>query len=151
LIDLKIAKPQLPPGPEECWLYYPIRETKLYTFAVFGLRKGQKLPLHDHPKMTVLMKPLFGKIHVRSFDDRKFLGDQEIENPEILEIGKDTGDIHEISAVHSDCAFADIVFPPYDLTGPRAISYFEEVGDGQTLRKISLPKESRSILVNEWK
>jgi cysteamine dioxygenase len=152
--DLGITAPSLPSGPSDRWVYFPIAEEREFTLAVFGLRKGQKLPLHDHPEMTVFMKPLFGTLRIRSFACNEHLVitntiQQIAKFPEIIEIGTNTPNIHEIPA-EDDCAFADIVFPPYTIFGQRAITYFQVSQSGTRLEKIPMTSDNKSVLVTKW-
>jgi hypothetical protein len=161
LIDFGIANPRLPSWPSrESWIYYPIEENRKFVFAVFGLRAGQTLPMHNHPEMTVLMKPLFGEISIRSFvsDGPVSRGllrvrDERItqltESSGVLEIPDNSGDVHEIRAL-TDCAFADVVFPPYDEHGERAISYFAGTNDKLYLALVPPSSDNRSVLVKYW-
>jgi len=43
-----------------------------FTVGIFLIPKGQRLPLHDHPGMTVLSKVLFGTLKVNSFDKAEY-------------------------------------------------------------------------------
>lgn len=48
--------------------FVEIADWPQYTVGIFLVPKGRKLPLHDHPGMTVLSKVLFGKMAITSFD-----------------------------------------------------------------------------------
>jgi len=48
--------------------YLHICETKHFSMGVFVLGKGARIPLHDHPDMTVLSKILVGDVRVWSYD-----------------------------------------------------------------------------------
>ena len=41
---------------------------------MFFIRKGTRMPLHDHPNMCVFFRMLFGKLNVQTYDkvDEKF-------------------------------------------------------------------------------
>lgn len=45
-----------------------------YRLVLFFIKKGTRMPLHDHPNMCVFFRMLFGKLNYRSFDkvDTKF-------------------------------------------------------------------------------
>jgi hypothetical protein len=49
-------------------VYTDIVESDKYTMCIFTLPTGAKLPLHDHPHMTVLSKVLWGEMKVTAFD-----------------------------------------------------------------------------------
>ena len=48
--------------------YLGIVEHADYAIATFVLAPGARIPLHDHPGMTVLSKLLFGRLRVTSYD-----------------------------------------------------------------------------------
>jgi quercetin dioxygenase-like cupin family protein len=45
-----------------------------YRLVLFFLKKGTKMPLHDHPNMCVFFRMLFGRLNFRSYDkiDEKY-------------------------------------------------------------------------------
>ena len=45
-----------------------------YRLVLFFIKKGQVMPLHDHPNMSVYFKLMFGKLRFTSYDkvDEKF-------------------------------------------------------------------------------
>jgi hypothetical protein len=45
-----------------------------YRLVLFFIKKGQIMPLHDHPNMSVYFKLMFGSLELHSFDkvDEKF-------------------------------------------------------------------------------
>jgi hypothetical protein len=45
-----------------------------YRLVLFFIKKGAKMPLHDHPNMCVFFRMMFGKLNYRSYDkvDDKF-------------------------------------------------------------------------------
>ena len=45
-----------------------------YRLVLFFIKKGMKMPLHDHPNMSVYFKLLFGKLNMTAYDkiDEKF-------------------------------------------------------------------------------
>eukprot|EP00434_Breviolum_minutum_P012836 symbB.v1.2.011315.t1/scaffold755.1/size165019/13 len=130
------------------------------TVCIFLMRKGARIPAHDHPGMHVFGRLLFGSMRVKSWDlideDPGELKDAPLEayyygaqvlgphpctyglGPEemMLEVLKrhvlratlllflQEGNIHEIEAVE-DCAFFDILTPPYNPRGGRDCTYFD--------------------------
>lgn len=46
-----------------------------YRLVLFFIKKGQVMPLHDHPNMSVYFKLMFGKLSYHSYDkiDSKFV------------------------------------------------------------------------------
>jgi len=82
------------------------------------------MPLHDHPGMHVYGRLLFGRLAVRNYDPQENqTGDirkarlQKAEclgpEPTTYSLGPDDGNLHEMCA-GEDCAFLDIITPPYD-------------------------------------
>jgi quercetin dioxygenase-like cupin family protein len=47
--------------------YYCISESEDYTIAVFILKKGETMPIHDHPLMTVFTKVLKGEALISTY------------------------------------------------------------------------------------
>ncbi|KAJ3015595.1 UNVERIFIED_CONTAM: hypothetical protein HDU68_012651 [Siphonaria sp. JEL0065] len=45
--------------------YYNIYECNDFNFGAFVIRKGQTMPIHDHPNMTVFTKLIHGDLHVK--------------------------------------------------------------------------------------
>lgn len=45
-----------------------------YRLVLFFIKKGTRMPLHDHPNMCVFFRMMFGKLNYRSYDkiDEKF-------------------------------------------------------------------------------
>jgi len=119
-----------------------IYEGDVFTLGIFIIRKGNSLPLHDHPGMFGVCKPLFGTLKLTSYqrvDKMNFQNHSLIpvkKLPEkILEADNDTtecevltpafGNYHSISAVRGDAAIFDILAPPY--TNGRDCSYYREL------------------------
>lgn len=141
--DLEIFS--VPQFPKKVWFYYPIRETEVYTLAVFALPKGTRLPLHDHPNMTVLCKPILGRLAQRISTSR----DEVLRSTGIVSSGDpcyivEAGTIHELEALE-DSAFVDLVLPPYNEEhDERKIKYFE-CTEGGKLVQSAMPRSNVSI------
>jgi quercetin dioxygenase-like cupin family protein len=45
-----------------------------YRLVLFFIKKGARMPLHDHPNMCVFFRMMFGKLNYKSYDkiDEKF-------------------------------------------------------------------------------
>ncbi len=45
-----------------------------YRLVLFFVKKGTKMPLHDHPNMCVFFRMMFGRLNYRAYDkiDEKF-------------------------------------------------------------------------------
>ncbi|CAE6929013.1 unnamed protein product [Symbiodinium sp. CCMP2592] len=111
------------------------------TICIFLLRAGAQIPAHDHPGMHVFGRLLFGRMRVRSYDfidggesgvggsdepRRAHYYGEEVLGPAPVTygLGPEEGNIHQIEAV-DDCAFFDILTPPYNPCGGRNCNYFE--------------------------
>ncbi|XP_071486887.1 2-aminoethanethiol dioxygenase-like [Diadema antillarum] len=149
------AAPSAPVG------YMHLFEDGVMTMGVFILREGSRIPLHNHPGMHGLLKVLYGKIKVRTFnvitDDwtnmtiPKFEGfpenvqpkphtlvptllgiDQEINaSSETVLLTPRTGNYHSLEPVDGAAAFLDILSPPYDPVIGRDCYYFRELQNSQ--------------------
>lgn len=106
------------------------------TICIFILRAGAHIPLHDHPGMRVFGRHLFGRMMVRSFDllpaqhcqqgprPACWRGDSILgPEPATYGLGPDQGNIHELHAL-DNCAFFDIITPPYDARAGRHCTYY---------------------------
>lgn len=110
-------------------LYMNIYESSLISFSLFLIRKGQSLPIHNHPNMNGLIKVIHGEGSIKSFttinntDNTNSLVKTKLnytkiitENTsEILSLDPINNNIHEISASeNTDLAFLDLLIPPYE-------------------------------------
>lgn len=113
------------------------------TVAVFVLRKGSRLPLHDHPGMFGLLKVIHGEVKINTYtplnrsqytaptslQDRlnskygkiinvypsKYEGTKLCsETDECSVITPNSRSIHEIHAESGTAAFLDVLSPPYN-------------------------------------
>jgi hypothetical protein len=48
--------------------YLDIHDDAAMTIGIFQLPPGARMPLHDHPGMTVFSRLLYGTLHVRAYD-----------------------------------------------------------------------------------
>jgi hypothetical protein len=60
----QLGVPQADLSATESILYTEIAACDKYTMCIFTLPAGAKLPLHDHPDMTVFSKVLWGEMQV---------------------------------------------------------------------------------------
>ncbi|XP_033109752.1 2-aminoethanethiol dioxygenase-like [Anneissia japonica] len=135
--------------------YMEIYEDKVLTMGIFLLRKGSRIPLHDHPGMYGFCRVLYGTISVESFShiDKDI---SELNVPEFEEFqdkpGPDMrfltptkhnqsgefssntgtcvllpriGNYHELKAVDGPAAFLDILAPPYEPERGRDCLYYK--------------------------
>ena len=123
-----------------------------YRLVLFFIKKGTRMPLHDHPNMCVFFRMMFGKLNYRGYDklDEKFrynkfsldeyheLLDQKkriaakvsmramLHGPQFMMVRPSTNNLHEFIAEENTCFF-DICLPNYTSDSLRRITYFKEV------------------------
>ena len=129
--------------------YLGIVENEEYAIAAFLLKQGAKIPLHDHPNMTVLSRVVCGSLQVTSFDvgaDGKARRSSSImtsaDGPAALFPCQDN--VHEFQAGADGACVLDVIVPPYDEDAGRACHYFEAVslrGGVFELREIPEPAD----------
>jgi len=129
--------------------YLGIVENDEYAIAAFVLAPHAKIPLHDHPGMTVLSSVISGSMRVTSFDvgaDGKARRSSSImtsaDGPAALYPHQNN--VHEFRAGADGACVLDVIVPPYDEDSGRACHYFEAaaIGDGVfRLREIPEPAD----------
>ncbi|CAK8530722.1 unnamed protein product [Lathyrus sativus] len=124
--------------------YIHLHECDKFSIGIFCMSPGSLIPLHDHPRMTVLSKVLYGSLLVKAFDwidlpasynlsqgaarPAKHVRDCQMTAPcdtTILHPNRG-GNLHCFKAV-TPCALFDILSPPYSLEeeeNGRNCSYF---------------------------
>ncbi|KAK9130107.1 hypothetical protein Sjap_010594 [Stephania japonica] len=118
--------------------YIHIYECDDFSIGVFCFTQGAKLPLHDHPGMTVLSKVLYGSLHIKAYDWLKMssshsktvgfaktVGDGVFESPcEASALFPTTGgNIHSLEAL-TPSAILDVLYPPYSEEFGRPSKYY---------------------------
>ena len=129
--------------------YLGIVEHADYAIAAFVLAPHAKIPLHDHPGMTVLSSVISGSMHVTSFDvgaDGKARRSSSImtsaDGPAAL--FPCVNNVHEFQAGDAGAVVLDVIVPPYDEDSGRDCHYFEAaaIGDGVfRLREVPEPAD----------
>ena len=129
--------------------YLGIVENDEYAIAAFALAPGAKIPLHDHPGMTVLSRVVCGSLQVTSFDvgadgkaRRSISAMTSADGPAALFPCQDN--VHEFRAGADGACVLDVIVPPYDDDAGRACHYFETaaIGDGVfRLREVPEPAD----------
>ncbi|XP_066957573.1 2-aminoethanethiol dioxygenase [Macrobrachium rosenbergii] len=136
--------------------YMQVYEDNDVTICVFILKRGVRLPLHDHPGMFGMLKVIHGSVSVQSYShtNTESLEEklQEILNTrpsagvcpatkhqKVLVTASDKAcrltpnsqNIHEIHSIDGPAAFLDILSPPYGtdkrLGVERDCHYYQEV------------------------
>ena len=135
-------------SPGAC-TYLGIVENDEYAIAGFLLKPGAKIPLHDHPNMTVLSRVVRGSLRVTSFDvgadgkaRRSISLMTSADGPAAL--FPSVNNVHEFQAGAGGAVVLDVIVPPYDEDAGRACHYFEAVslrGGVFELREIPEPAD----------
>lgn len=129
--------------------YLHIHEDATLSLGIFLLPAGTRIPLHNHPGMTVLSRVLYGQLHVTSYDWRDHASDSDPGTPraavpvlDVVQGSNDVpvvlfptfgGNIHQFDAV-TDCAVLDLLSPPYSTDDGRDCTYYRvttTTGNGQ--------------------
>ncbi|KAL4431942.1 hypothetical protein ABPG77_000209 [Micractinium sp. CCAP 211/92] len=144
-------------GAAECQPRPPITYLLIYederiSLGVFCLPARARIPLHNHPGMTVMSRVLYGQMHVSSYDwlhpagegggggveedrlprpartvlDRTFTNGDA---PAVL-FPRDGGNIHQFTAL-TDCAVLDLMSPPYSTEDGRDCTYYSVLPAGK--------------------
>ena len=109
--------------------------------SIFIIPKKCKLPLHDHPNMSVLSKVIKGNVKMRSFNignDHLIKSGKKVFPANITDdITKTTKDnswfltpsisnIHEFEATDETAVVFDVLMPPYSDENGRPCHFYEE-------------------------
>ncbi|KAI7844684.1 hypothetical protein COHA_001772 [Chlorella ohadii] len=139
--------------------YLLIYEDSRVSLGIFCLPARARIPLHNHPGMTVLSRVLYGRMHVCSYDwAQPELGPDAAlprrarvvldatlaagDQPAVL-FPSAGGNIHEFTAL-TDCAVLDLMSPPYSTDEGRDCTYYAVVGEGG--QQAAAPPEAGVLL-----
>ncbi|KAK7079240.1 hypothetical protein SK128_006067 [Halocaridina rubra] len=154
--------------------YMQLYEDNDVTICVFILKRGVRLPLHDHPGMFGILKVIHGVVSVQSYShftseslDSKL---QSLLNAKTLNgvfpatkhpkvkistsdpacrLSPDTQNMHEIFSEDGPAAFLDILSPPYGtdkrLGIERDCHYYQEL---EPFRVSSAPSNDMTLLIS---
>jgi hypothetical protein len=107
------------------------------------MQKYHEMPLHDHPKMTVFIKVLSGKLLLSSYEliesDGKQLKAKKITKiitPDMEDsfmiLSPDQGPtMHRFVSLEENTVFLDIIGPPYN-DEDRGCTYYEDESENNT-------------------
>jgi cysteamine dioxygenase len=134
--------------------YLRLHDEEDFTVGAFVFDRGQAIPLHNHPGMTVAMRCLFGETRITSYDfvdDKARLSTAEAIRGrgvelEVLQASDEVvsaadgargatrilypnkANVHSLFAL-SACAMLEVQTPPYRVGQGRDCHYFELVHD----------------------
>lgn len=138
--------------------YVHLWEDRTMCMGVFVLKRGARLPLHNHPNMFGVLKVIHGTVHMESFSltnnetpvpeniskqlkpwQSSHIKHVKIESSSEVSVDSDccvltpqTGNIHEIRSVNGPAAFLDILAPPYDHeTRSRVCHYYRKLQENE--------------------
>lgn len=116
------------------WDYEDLLSSDSVHIKLLLIPKGNRIPIHDHPGMHVLLKVIWGKMHIQAWDwarEHPFSGlvrstiDCEMDgSSQPSMIFPEKNNIHTMTAVE-DCAFLDICSPFYDESEGRKCTYYD--------------------------
>lgn len=129
------------PTPRPGWSSTGLYEDAMSEVRAFWLRRGEQIPLHDHPGMTVYMRVLAGALRVRSFtrlhsDYAECTGDALVtpDSP-VWRVAPERDNLHAIEA-REDSVFLDVLRPRYDPGAGRECRYYEALSAGGALFRL---------------
>ncbi|KMZ63780.1 Cysteamine dioxygenase [Zostera marina] len=124
--------------------YIHLFESDHFSIGIFCLPAGSVIPLHNHPRMTVFSKLLFGSMHIKSYDwtvaddskphleaPRSPLRLAKVKTNAVFTAPCDTsilypttgGNMHCFTAM-TPCAVIDVLGPPYSDYEGRHCAYY---------------------------
>ncbi|XP_070497377.1 2-aminoethanethiol dioxygenase [Chironomus tepperi] len=98
-----------------------------FSMSIFIIDENYKMPLHDHPNMTGMLKVISGKLKAECYtqiptdkENGRLEKIVRVEQPKILSetseaavLYPDNCNFHELTALEGPAAFFDILSPPY--------------------------------------
>lgn len=131
--DLSQRMEQLNRG--RSWSFDELYQHPNFHINLLMIPKGKMIPLHDHPKMHVLLKVLWGNLHLTSYDWAEEFPYEGIVrqtqngvydgSSETFLITPKNNNIHQIQA-EEDCAFLDVLSPAYSEDAGRPCHYYRK-------------------------
>lgn len=161
-------------GPEDPYHFekglnrITIQGSEDYRLVLFFIKKGTRMPLHDHPNMCVFFRMMFGRLNYRSYDkvdekfrynkfsmdeytelleQKKLIGVKKatetvLSGPQFMMVRPSRNNLHEFVAEENTCFF-DICLPNYTADSMRRITYYKEVAAAETgLSALGVPTHS---------
>ncbi|XP_011505252.1 PREDICTED: 2-aminoethanethiol dioxygenase [Ceratosolen solmsi marchali] len=148
-------------------------ENQDITIAIFILKTGVTLPLHDHPEMHGLLKVISGVVKIDSYSIESYRDKVSDKNKGIAAVKHSSTiikhtdpacvltpflkNLHEITCLEGPAAFLDVLSPPYDTgdygKGKRPCTFFKvvtinEISDNVQLVATDIPSTFYSKSLN---
>lgn len=119
-------------------VYMEIANKPNYTITVFVLPPGTSIPLHDHPRMYVVSRVLWGELNVKAYDifphDSLRLPEEQLfakrnehfrlPAGEVRALTPTASNVHSFAAEEWTAVF-DVLLPPYDPAEDRSCTYYK--------------------------
>jgi hypothetical protein len=146
------AKLEKIPAEQE-WVGLQLADAPFGHASLFLLPRGGGIPLHDHPGLTVLFRPVVGRVRVEAWDwlepppapgesaRARRLVDATLDPASpALWTRPDEGNVHGLTPVDGPAAFVDLFAPYYD--DERCCSYYDVVAPDRLRRRPTGTEES---------
>lgn len=128
-----IARP--PPVDLQSWGSELLYRGPDAAVSAFELTARHRIPVHDHPGMSVWMRVLSGRVRVTSWRrDGAEAVDSDVRSISASDpvfLATAAGDLHQLEAI-DDTVFVDVLRPPY--TNERPCTYWRLEGPGPRYR-----------------
>ncbi|XP_024982443.1 plant cysteine oxidase 1-like [Cynara cardunculus var. scolymus] len=145
--NLQFFKPRSNVGVTPKVACTTIYQCEEFSLSIFFLPANAVIPLHNHPGMTVFVKLLLGKVHIKAYDlvstensddSNSILPSQpklaSLKANGVFTAPCDTsvlyptsgGNIHAFKAI-TPCAILDVMGPPYSKKDGRDCSYYRDI------------------------
>lgn len=144
-----------------------IVENRDMTIAVFILKHGATLPMHDHPGMHGFLKVISGTVEISSYtlktkDDHIVRLNEEVRAVKHRPISLDDTspacaltprekNLHEILCVEGPAAFLDILSPPYEVEeyakGPRPCTFFKIISSKSSAQSADIVEDVKLLVL----
>lgn len=147
-------------NPANTLSYQHVHSDDFMSIGIFIIPAGKRLPLHDHPQMTVFTKLLAGRMQIENYDwlaapqthrivdgRNRLQGAVRLSGSRILKspsaavyLTPHSRNLHQMIAVEDSVIF-DVLTPPYDSVKGRDCHYFQVTneleGDSTSRRRRS--------------
>lgn len=143
-LDLEAKLERIP--AEKGWVGVELADERHGHASLFLLPAGGGIPLHDHPGLTVLLRPVIGRVRVEAWDwlepppapgesARARQALDAVLDPTSLALWTlpDEGNVHGLAPVGGPAAFVDLFAPYYD--DERRCSYYDVVAPDRLRRR----------------